>query len=412
MNPEFPNIRHLRAFREVARHRGISAAADKVYLSQPAITQAIAKLETMLGVTLFDRLTDGMQVTEAGAMFLIRIKRMLDELSLGVDEAIRQQGSRSAKGFTRFDRLITAAQLRALIALAEARNFTIAARNSGISQPSIHRAARDLERLAGFSLFRTASHGIELSDAAERLARRAKLAAVELQQAKFEIAAFRGKDSTRITVGSMPLARSYILPWAINHLLASRSGIQIRTIEGPYSELLRGLRYGDSDFLIGALRHPPAAEDVVQEPLFDDPLAIVVRAGHPLDRPDKIGLEQTLAYPWIAPPKTTPAGSYLNNVLRIPERETTPVRVVTSSLVLVRQLLLGGDYVTIISLHQIRDDLEQGRLITLPIDLANNTRPIGLTFRQGWQPTPTQARFLDLIRQTARMADHGYSENE
>lgn len=407
---EFPNLRHLRAFREVAVHRGISAASDAVFLSQPAITQAISKLEARLGITLFERLTDGMRPTGPGQMFLARIERVLAELQTGVEEALAQAG-RGAKGFAKFDRLVTAAQLRALIALSEARNFSLAARNSGISQPSIHRAARDLERIAGFSLFRAASHGIDLTQSAERLARRAKLAAAELQQALFEIEALKGHDSTIITIGSMPLARSQILPRAMHAMLPDNPGIQLRTIEGPYPDLLRGLRYGDSDFLIGALRDPPPTEDIVQEPLFDDALAIVVRAGHPLCAKGGLSLDDTLSFPWIAPPKQTPAGSYLSNVLRIPEMENTPVRVVSSSLVLVRGLLLEGDYVTIISRHQVRLELAQGVLAELPLVLADNSRPIGLTFRHGWQPTPTQARFLDFLRVAARQSA-GYSQTE
>jgi LysR family transcriptional regulator of gallate degradation len=302
---------------------------------------------------------------------------------------------------------VTAAQLRALIALDEARSFSLAARNTGISQPSIHRAARDLERLAGFALFRAASHGVDLTQAAERLSRRARLAAAELQQAFFELDAWKGQDSTVITIGSMPLARSRILPKAMNAILHQKAGIQLRTIEGPYPELLRGLRYGASDFLIGALRDPVPTDDIVQEPLFDDALAIVVRAGHPLCGRAAVTLDDALAYPWIAPPKPTPAGSYLSNVLRIPEMENTPVVVVSSSLVLVRGLLLEGDYVTIISRHQVRMELGQGVLADLPIDLPDNMRPIGLTFRKGWRPTETQSLFLDCVRKAAQVADRG-----
>jgi LysR family transcriptional regulator of gallate degradation len=405
MSFEFPNIRHLRAFREVAHHRGISAAAESIFLSQPAVTQAITKLETRLGVVLFDRLNDGMRTTEPGAMFLARVERALAELALGAEEALAQGGR--GKGFARFDRLLTAAQLRALIAMDEARSFSLAARNTGISQPSIHRAARDMERLAGFPLFRAASHGVDLTPAAVRLARRARLAAAELQQAYFELDAWKGQDSTVITIGSMPLARSRILPAAMNAILSQKGGIQLRTIEGPYLELLRGLRYGANDFLIGALRDPLPTDDIVQEALFDDALAIVVRQGHPLCGQDRVSLGDTLAFPWIAPPKPTPAGSYLSNVLRIPEMENTPVKVVSSSLVLVRGLLLEGDYVTIISRHQVQMELGQGVLAELPVELPDNTRPIGFTFRKGWHPTPTQSRFLDCVRSAAHAAEGG-----
>ena len=79
----------------------------------------------------------------------------------------------------------------------------------------------------------------------------------------------------------------------------------------------------------------------------------------------------------------------------------TPVKVVSSSLVLVRGLLLEGDYVTIISHHQVRHDLESGALVTLPIALPDSARAIGLTTRKGWQPTPTQATFIDSVKAAA-----------
>lgn len=402
MEFEFPNIRHLRAFAEVARLGGISAASDVVHLSQPAITQALSKLEVRLDTALFERITGGMQLTAPGELFLTRVERMLDNLATGVREATRSQNTRSNKGFANFDRLLTSAQLRALIALSEARNFSIAARNIGISQPSIHRAARDLEKLSGLALFRSNSQGVELTLAAAHLARWARLAASEMQQGFYEIETWKGRDSSRIVVGSLPLARTRILPRVMHGLLSEKPGIQIQTIDGPYPELLRGLRYGEIDFLIGALRDPPPTNDVVQEPLFDDALAIVVRAGHPLCDVASLNMEMTLEYPWIAPPKTTPAGSFLSDTLRIPELTKTPVKVVSSSLILVRGLLLEGEYITIISRHQVRHELDQGVLVALPIKLPGNSRPIGLTFRLGWRPTETQARFLEWLRDSVQ----------
>lgn len=402
MSFEFPNIRHLRALCEVAHHKGISAAADAVFLSQPAITQAITKLEQRLGVVLFDRLPSGMSVTKPGAMFVARVERTLEHLRLGFEQADRLNLGKNGNRRAQADRLVTAAQLRALTALAEAQSFTIAAQNIGISQPSIHRAGRGLENLVGYALFETASQGIELTKPAELLARHIRLAASEMQQAFYEIDAYKGRDSTLIVIGSLPLARTRILPRAMHIMQSQKKGVQLRTIEGPYSELLRSLRYGESDFLIGALRDPPPTDDIEQTALFDDPLTIVVRKGHPLCELPSPVLKDALAYPWIAPPKETPAGSYLNTVLGVPEMDKTPVKVVSSSLILVRGMLLEGDYVTIISLQQVQHEIENETLVTLPIALPNSARPIGLTVRKGWKPTPTQEVFLDIVKATAR----------
>ena len=41
----------------------------------------------------------------------------------------------------------------------------------------------------------------------------------------------------------------------------------------------------------------------------------------------------------------------------------------------------------------------------LDLPLPESARPIGLTLREGWMPTPTQARFLDLLRAAATDGD-------
>ena len=419
MRQGLPNIRHLRVFREVARCHSVSMAAERAHLSQPAVTQAVAKLEEELSVPLFDRRRDGMYVTETGEAFLARVERALSHLQTGAREAARVGARRKGRGFSDFDRLLTAAQLRALVAVSEAKNFSMAARNIGISQPSIHRAARNLERLSGIKLFNSAHEGVSLTPAAQALAQRTKLALAELQQGFDEVDDFLGRDSAHIVVGALPLARTYILPTAIDAMVRNSKRVQIRAVDGRYAELLHSLRHGDIDFLIGALREPPPVDDIIQEALFDDPLAIVAGAQHPLAQRETVAIEDVLAYPWVAPPKTTPAGSYLYNTLRIGELADTPVRVVSSSLVLVRGLLMTGDYITVISMNQIRHEHDQGIVVPLPVPLTGNARTIGLTYRRDWRPTRTQQQFLAHIREvcsTVPAAEassvQSYSENE
>jgi LysR family transcriptional regulator, regulator for genes of the gallate degradation pathway len=413
MPVSFFNIRHLRVFMEVAARQGISAAAARVHLSQPAVTQAIAGLERHLRTRLFDRRPEGMFTTETGAALLLRVQRLFRILEQGAETCRRVAGRRAGAAGTGFHMRVTAPQLRALVAIWECGDFSLAARDIGISQPSVHRAARDLEKLAGMAFFTASRNGIELTPQAEAFARAVKLAAAELRQGFDEIARLGGQDSSRIVVGSMPLSRTSILPTAIHALLQDGGAIQLRSVDGPYGELLKGLRLGDLDVLIGALRDPVPTDDVIQETLLQDPLAIVVSPGHPLAGQGGLTLADTLAYPWIAPPRTTPAGNYLYRVLGIGALGQTPVRIVASSLVLVRGLLARGDYVTILSLHQAALEHAQGLMVPLDLVLPDSTRPIGLTYRKTWSPTPTQARFLGLIRAAARApVPPAYTQNE
>jgi DNA-binding transcriptional LysR family regulator len=417
MEQPIPNLRHLGAYREVARLHSISKASQTVYLSQPAITQAISKLESQLDVALFERRADGMFSTEPGRLFLDRVERALDLVALGAREAGRLGGRRANRGFAHFEQLLTTAQLRALIAVSDAGNFSLAARSVGVSQPSLHRAARDLERLSGLALFSKTAQGIDLTAAARALAQNVKLAFAELEQGFTEVAEWQGVDTGTIVVGSMPLARSRVLPAAINTLTRERPDIRISAVDGPYADLLHGLRHGEIDVLIGALRDPLPIGDVVQEPLFDDALRVVGRAGHPLAGRRRVGLKDLAAYPWVVPRAGTPTRDHFKALFDGGDGTKPSGVIESSSLILIRGLLLDSDRLTLISGHQIEHEVEQGLLEPLAADLPDTRRPIGLTLRRDWRPTGAQARFLDAVREAGRAASspggrHGYSKIE
>ncbi len=402
LNRRLPNFRHLRAFSEVARTGSISRAAERIHLSQPAITQALAKLEETVGLSLFERRSDGMRLADPGRVFLDRVDRALAQIRKGGKEALRLGQRKGGRGFANFDELLTTPQLRALVAVAGAGNFTLAARDAGVSQPTLHRAARDVERLSGLTLFEKTSRGIDLTPAAVAFSQAVKLAFSELDQGFMEINELLGMDMGRIVVGSLPLPRTFVLPTAIQALLEERPDVNVQVIDGPYDDLLQGLRQGDLDVLVGALRIPVPIDDVVQEALFSDPLAVVARAGHPLAGRKAIRLQDLVAYPWAVPRQGTPTREAFDQMF--PKEDAPRNLVESSSLILIRGLLLKSDRLTLISAHQILPEREMGLLVPLDFDMRGTDRPIGLTQRRDWRPTATQRRFLECLRQAGHQA--------
>jgi LysR family transcriptional regulator, regulator for genes of the gallate degradation pathway len=404
MKHRAPNFRHLRAFREVARHNSIRRASTEVYLSQPAITQAIAKLEASLDVILFERRSDGMFVTEPGGLYLARVERALSNIEAGTREAVRIGHKKGGRGFANLDQLVTGVQLRAAAALSEAQNFSLAARNTGITQPSLHRAARDLERLSGMTLFSASNRGIELSPAAKTIARHAMLAFAELDQGVAEVEEWKGLGAGQIKIGTMPLARTYVLPTAILALMNSHPEARISVVDGPYDDLLHGLRQGSIDILIGALRDPLPVEDIVQQPLFDDLLIVVARQSHPLAGKPAVSLTDLAACPWVLPRRSTPTRDHFEAMFRGAEEPENIIEA--SSLMLIRGLILGSDALTMISAHQIGHEQQSGQMVPVAVDTSGTSRPIGLTLRRDWHPTAAQSKFLDDLRQAGENATH------
>lgn len=405
-NREMPNIRHMLVYCAARKHQSISQAAHKLNLTQPAASQGIAKLEADLGVPLLVRSGKGIAATDEGDIFAERAERAIAQLRAGIKAALHHAGA-DAKGTDQLQRNITASQIRTLIAVGTHGSFTVAAKSLGLAQPTVHRTAKALEETCGFALFRSTVRGIELTVSGQILNQAAKLARDELRQAREELTQFSGQGRSTFILGSLPLARTSIIPAAISEMLDREKELQVRVIEGRYEELLRALREGDIDCLIGALRSPAPADDVVEEHLFHDDLVIVSNASHPLAQKAEVTLEDTLGYPWIAPPIATPAGQYLFETLDIENRSKTPVRVVASSFVLLRELMLTGEFLTVISGLQIKKDLDEGNLKVLPIDLQGQTRSIGLTMRKKWHPTSSQTAFLGSLKRAGIAAITG-----
>lgn len=86
----------LRAFVAAADTRSFKAAGQDLGVSSSAIGKAIAKLEAQLSTTLFHRTTRTIALTDAGSRFLIRARRMLDELQAA--EAELAEASASPQG--------------------------------------------------------------------------------------------------------------------------------------------------------------------------------------------------------------------------------------------------------------------------------------------------------------------------
>lgn len=379
-----PSLRHLRLVLSVAEHRSITRAAEIGLVSQPAVTQAIGKLEAAAETPLFQRTPQGLHPTEAGTALVARVARALGLLDPALDAVA-----------PRLRLTATVSQLEALIALRETENFTLAARRLGIAQPTVHRAITHLEQEAGRSLFERTARGMLATRPAHALAQAARLAFAELAQAEADVAELAGREVGRIVVGAMPLSRSSVLPAAIAGFRGLRPTLPILVLDGPYDELLAGLRRGEIDLMIGALRDPVPIGDVEQELLFHDDLVVVCGLRHPLVGRAAVTPADLAAYPWVVARAGTPTRAHFDRLFAA----APPRSIVESgSVILARELLDTTDHLACISRVQARVGAARGLMAILPVEVPGSARPIGLTLRSGWLPTRAQADFLGQLR--------------
>lgn len=385
------NLRHFRVFLAVAELRSPTRAAVACNVSQPAITQCLGKLDQDAGGALFQRTRGGFFLSDRGEVLRARLVRAMGRLDLALDEVS-----------PRMRVIATAPQLRALIAVDEAQNIALAARNIGLSQPTVQRAIRQLEQEAARSLFERTPHGTVATHPCRALAQAARLAFSEFGQLEADLAEFDGREVGAVVVGTLPLARSALLPEALARFRQVRARQRVSVLDGPYDDMLRGVRRGAIDFMIGALRDPLPIGDVVQEPLFDDSLCFVVRPGHPLLAGSVQPVNILMQRQWVVPREGTPSRAQFDTYFEAHGGRVPNSIVECGSILLMRELLGRTDMIGCISTQQAQAEIANGLLVRLSGVRDWVTRPIGLTYRKGWVPTKAQDLLLRFVRSVAQ----------
>ncbi len=365
------NLRHLAALAAIERLGSLGAAASAVSLTQPAVTQALAKLERQLGTPLFTRTSRGMTATAAADLFAPRAAAALALIA---------------------SPRVTMAQLSAFVAVARAGSYVAAATATGLAAPSLHRAVRDLSLALGRPLVARRGRGVRLTAAGRRTGRAFRLALTELDAGLGEVAALTGRPAARLAIGAMPLPRARLLPALVAAFHETHPNTAIVIAEGSYAELIEPLRDGELDLLVGALREP--VPDLVQTPLFDDRPVIIARAGHPLAGVDA-DLGALARYHWVVPARHTPLRSAWESMFTAAGLAVPPVPIECGSVIAIRGLLLASDLLTLLSPDQVAVELAAGLVVALAVPTAI-VRTIGVTTRRDWTPTHNQREFLTL----------------
>jgi LysR family transcriptional regulator of gallate degradation len=390
------SLRVMRAVLATLDEGSISRAAAVQFASQPALSRLVRIAEQRLGMKLFERRADGVvPCGEAGPVFdrFLRVRERLERASLEL-----AQLPQMAQARVPLYRHLALRHLRALVATHDKGSATAAAQSLGHSTAATARAIRDIEALVGQPLFDRHTGRLVPTDIGRALVSHAKPVLHELRYVLDEVVARSGSLTGQLTIGCLPLVRTLILPRALSQLARLHPALSFSIIEGPYRTLLDALQSGDVDLLVGALREPAPEKTVRQESLFQAPLSLVVRCGHPLSGQPRIALEELARASWVVPSRGTPSYRQFENIFQKAGLPTPRNRVECSSLVATRALLLENDWITIMSRQQIYYEEQFGILKVLPLELPDSSRPIGITLRSNTVPPPAVTGLIAELR--------------
>jgi LysR family transcriptional regulator of gallate degradation len=177
--------------------------------------------------------------------------------------------------------------------------------------------------------------------------------------------------------------------------------VQVTLVDGTFDALVQQLRSAQIDCIVGALRTQVPAADVQQEVLFEDRLAVVARADHPLAQRRRLQWRQLAQAQWVMPMPQTPAAAAFAQMLQSAGLPPPSDQLHVNSALMMLAFLAEGDRLALMSPRQVARELAQGQLVELPLPVRHTPRRIGVMLRTGYLPTPAAAQLLDALRAVA-----------
>jgi DNA-binding transcriptional LysR family regulator len=173
-------------------------------------------------------------------------------------------------------------QIRDFLAVVECGGIRAAARQLGVSQPTITKSVRSLEQELHLQLLGRSASGIVPTAAGRAFFARAKVAHSELRKAEEEAAQLGGADGGAVAFGVGNLAAMLIVPEAVARFRRQFPRAGIRIVEGLAHRLLPLVRDETLDFVMGLRPAAPLDAALRFRPLYRSELVVAARKGHPL----------------------------------------------------------------------------------------------------------------------------------
>jgi LysR family transcriptional regulator, transcription activator of glutamate synthase operon len=188
-------------------------------------------------------------------------------------------------------------QLKYFLALVSTGNFRMAANQCDISQPGLSRQIMALEQEMGGPLFDRTGRKATLTPIGECLLPYARRAVKELDQAQSLIVELLRPDRGEICIAGLHSVNTYLLPSLLASFRERFPKIQLRLTSLGSERIVKVLL--DKLVDLAVVMGPVSTPDIISTFLYDEELAVLVPANHPLARHRRVLFSQITPYPQV-----------------------------------------------------------------------------------------------------------------
>jgi DNA-binding transcriptional LysR family regulator len=191
-------------------------------------------------------------------------------------------------------------QLRGFVEVAQLANFTRAAEQLHLAQPSLSRQIATLEHDLGAELFHRARGGSTLTSAGETLLPLARRMLADAESVRRDLAELGGLQRGRVRLGATPTLCISLVAEVLTVFHEAHPAIDLHLTEQGSRRLLDELAGGELDFALITTSDAASAERFTVTPLLVEELVVISSASAPpVTMHDTIGLGEVALLPQI-----------------------------------------------------------------------------------------------------------------
>lgn len=295
---------------------------------------------------------------------------------------------------------ITLRQIRYFVALSKALQYQAAARQLGISQPSLTIQIKALEEAVGGRLVERKRGGLILTPLGRDVVVQAENVLGEVEALTFLGQPEDERLSGTLRLGSSPTVGPYLLPRVLRRLHAIYPDLKMVIRDGPPRALSEGLSAGQHDMILSQL--PLPEDDLRVQSLYREPLSLAVPRDHALTTKESVSARDLAGESMLS---LSAAYAMNRQIAAFAQSAGAVLRedFEGTSLDALRQMVSLGMGITLLPALYVQSEvrLADPDVVTLPVRPAQS-RTIGLAWRISSGQPPAFVKIGTFIRQIVK----------
>lgn len=289
--------------------------------------------------------------------------------------------------------------LELLDVLGSTLNVHHAAPRMNLSQPATSKLLQETEQIYGTALFERGPRGLRATRAGDTAIRWARSLLYQAGESVAEVHLVAAGAVGRVRVGALSVAIPTLIEPALQQARSQIPGLVITFTEGSNELLLPALARNQLDVVLSRLGSDTQNASYLSEPLYDEPIRLVVRPRHPLLRKRKLSMSDLADVQWVLPPELAPMRQQLGWVFGQCGMRIPVPRIETTSQMLLTIALNQTDMVAAMPLSVATLYQSWGQLTILKLILPIAMPPVGMLTHAHAVHAPAVESFIRMIRE-------------